>query len=356
MKNKKHLLRIIIVAFFILYIVFAFAPLSTELQLTPQWTLDITEEPITTNTKLNVLPFKLGQNAGYFTHEGKLATIKNFDYKATISFDYLIPYSKNSTEFEVFDNQGNSISTIRVGGFPYVVDNRIFVMLPGGSGFEAFNLEGNILCRHIHTSPITAFNSGKKLTIVGYANGDLCTFNQDMEFQYKLTPGASDIGVILGANVSNSGTYFACVSGQNKQRFVLYKNEENHAKIIYHDYLPTSIVHQTIVHFSQDESTVYYNDESGLGIVDISSSKKKHIDIPGTILNIQESPIAQSVFVLSKAKQGSHNIYTVTILESKKYKTSSFSFVADSAFILTDENSLFIGKDTKISKLILSKE
>ena len=42
--------------------------------------------------------------------------------------------------------------------------------------------------------------------------------------------------------------------------------------------------------------------------------------------------------------------------KEKTHKTGSFSFEAQSAFILTDENSLFIGKDTKISKLTVSKE
>lgn len=356
MKNKKSTISLLLIALLVLYIILAFTPLSTELQLTPQWTLDITEQPAQNDSSLNVLPFKLGQNSGYFTHDGKLAFINNFDYKATISSKYMIPYSKNSTQFKIYDTNGNIISSVEKSGFPFVAGDRIFVMLPGGSGFECIDKNGLSLTRYLHTSPLTAFNSGKKLTIAGFADGKLCTFNQEMEEQYNLNPGGSDTQVILGANVSQDGNYFACVSGQNNQRFVLYKNEDNHAKIIHHRFLKKSIVHQTLVYFSNDESTVYYNDADGLGIIDIAKLKYSHINIPGTILNIQESPIADSVYILSKKRQGTHNIYTLTILEDKIRKTSSFTFEADSAFILTDENSLFIGKDTKISKLIISKE
>lgn len=356
MKNKKSKLSILLIVLLVLYIILAFTPLSTELQLTPEWTFDITEQSATSTSSLNVLPFRLGQNAGYFTHDGKIAFIKNFDYKTTISSSYMIPYSKTSKEFEVYNTKGEVAATISRGGFPYIAGDKIFVMLPGGSGFDYVDLAGNSLTRHFHTSPITAFNSGKNLTIAGYSDGKLCTFDKNMVEQYTLTPGGSDTEVILGANVSPEGNYFACVSGQNNQRFVLYKNEANHAKIVYHRYLKKSIVHQTLVYFSNDESTVYYNDATGVGIVNIEKSRYSHIDIPGTILNIQESPVAESVYILSKKRERSHNIYTITILENKSHKTSSFSFEAESAFILTDENSLFIGKDSKISKLVISKE
>ena len=356
MKSKKHVSARLLPVLFLVYLIFCFAPLRTELQLTPQWTLDITQGVETSELPLDVLPFKLGQNAGYFSHDGKLTYISNFSYKATISRDYLIPYEKNSHSFDVFDTNGNVISKIAASGFPYAAGDRIFVMLPGGFGFEYFDPQGKILNRHLHTSPITAFTSNKKLTVVGFANGVLCTFDENMNPLYELTPGGSDTEVILGASTSSKGNYFACVSGQHNQRFVLYKNEENHAKIVYHTYLPSSIVHQTLVYFSEDESAVYYNDATGLGIYDIKKSKLSHIDIPGIILNIQESPVGESLFVLSKEKIGTHNIYTITVLESRLHKTSSFSFDAESAFILTDGNSLFVGKDTKISKLTISKE
>lgn len=356
MKNKKNVTFIVIAILFFAYIIVCFKPLSTELQLTPQWSLDITQQTETPETELKVLPFKLGQNAGYFTHEGKIAYFNNFDYKATISDRFMAPYSKNSKEFQVIDTKGNVAAIISEGGFPYISNDKIFVMLPGGSGFEYLDLNGNIISRYLHTSPITAFNSGKNLTIAGYADGTLCTFDKDMNPQYTLTPGGSDIEVILGAGVSSKGNYFACVSGQNNQRFVLYKNENNHAKIVFHRFLKKSIVHQTLVYFSNDESTVYFNDAEGLGIVNLKDFSYSHISMQGTILNIQESPVAESIFVLSKKKELNRNMYTLTILEEKIHKTSSFSFEADSAFILTDENSLFIGKDNKISKLTISKE
>ena len=358
MKNKKNISIATIIVFvaFLAYIILCYKPLSTELQLTPQWTTEIKQENVNPKSSLKVLPFRLGQNTGYFTHEGKIALLHNFEYKASICSDFFCSYMQDSREVQIMNPEGETIGTIKGGGFPYLTEGKIFLMLPGGAGFELRDLNNNTLARYENTSPITAFNSSPMGTVAGFADGSLYVFNEKFDLIDRLEPGGSDYPTILGANISSNGNYFACVTGQNKQRFILYKVENYHNKPIFHHYLNNSIVNQTLVAFTKDESKVYYNDATGLGIVDTSTCKYSHIDIPGRILDIRESPVAKSVFVLSKEKDTVNSKYTVSVIEQQKYKTGSFSFNANSAFILTDENALFIGKDDKISKLIISKE
>lgn len=356
MKNKKIVKFILFCSITILYILFGFRPLSTSLQLTPVWTTDI-ENTTEQNTKSeNVLPFKLGQNVGYFSHDGKIVTLKNFEYKATISPKYFTSYSQNSTKLDIYDRKGKIIANISAGGYPYIIDETIFILLPGGAGFEVKDFSNTTICRYQHTSPITSFNSNKHLTAVGFADGTICLFNNKFELLNKTIPGGSNLPVILGSNISSKGNYIACVSGHDKQRFVLYKKKENHTQIIHHKYIDNSLFRQTFVYFTEDESKVFYNDSTGIGILDCEKFDYKHINIPGKVLNIQESTVGNTIFVLSKERTNNRNLYTVTILESKIHKTGSFSFEADSAFILTDKNTLFIGKDNKISKILVSKE
>lgn len=372
MKNKKNvsILTLIISIAFLAYIIFCYKPLKTELQLTPEWTVEL-ESILKTNSEkpdeavstiksavpdLNVLPFKLGQNAGYFTHDGKIALLTNYEYKATISKNYFSTFTQNSNEVQIYNNKGEPIAKFFEGGFPYVTDDYLFLLLPGGSGFEIKEKNGLTLLRSEHPAPITALQSHDLLTVAGYADGILRVFDSSLSEIFTLQPGGSDIEAILGANISSRGNFIACVSGQNKQRFVLYKTEDNHAKVIFHKTLNNSIVYQTLIKFSKDESTVYYNDSTGLGIVDCNKFTDKHIKIKGRILDIQESPVSNSLFVLSKERHNNTNTYTLSIIEQKSHKTGEFSFTAESAFIMTDENALFIGKDNKISKLIISKE
>ena len=135
MKNKKIFAFITSFFIFLAYTLCCFRPLKTELQLTPDWTAELTDTIQDNSTSLKVLPFKLGQNVGYFTHDGHISLLKNFDYKATISSEYFAMYSQNSKEFEIYNSKGEVVGKIEDGGFPYITDSRIFLLLPGGAGF-----------------------------------------------------------------------------------------------------------------------------------------------------------------------------------------------------------------------------
>ncbi|MCQ2611072.1 MAG: hypothetical protein MJ169_04930 [Treponema sp.] len=353
-KEKKNVLRpVLIILAFIAYIVFSFRHLSGQLQMIPEWTIEITEDAVDSSSTLSPLPFKLGQNIGYFTHDGKITFLKSYPYKATISRQYFAVFDQNSSEIPVYDPKGNTSTIIRHSGFPYIKDDRFFIMLPGGAGFAFLDKNGSKTSIYEHPAPITALSSTPNATLAGFADGALCLFDEEGNLENTLYPAASDYNVILGSAISNSGTYFACVSGQSNQRFVLYKKENNHCKIIFHKELPQAITRQTLVYFSQQEDKVYFDYSEGMGIVDCNTFEFRTIKMNGSkILNIQESPVSNSAFVLSKKA----NEYTVTILESKSHKTGSFSYNADSSFILTDQNAFFVGKDNKISKFNLSKE
>ena len=81
-------------------------------------------------------------------------------------------------------------------------------------------------------------------------------------------------------------------------------------------------------------------------------STSKKIPIKGKISQIEFSDDNELVFVLSKDEEK----YTVTILESFIYPMASFSFEGECSFIKTYENSIFIGRNTKISKISISKK
>ena len=50
------------------------------------------------------------------------------------------------------------------------------------------------------------------------------------------------------------------------------------------------------------------------------------------------------------------NEYTVYIIEKTDTLEGSFTFTAESAFIKTEGNDLYVGQDTTISKVKITKE
>lgn len=352
-KQKRLLIKCAVFALAALACFFlSWTPLQTELRLTPEWTVDINKAPDNMTTEARI-PFRLLNKGGYFTHSGKIALIRTIPYKAVFSPSYFALYSRDAQNTPLELPDGQEKCAIRGAGFPFIQEDRAFLFEPGGSSLGFVNtVDGGISSRYEYTAPITAFNSSKNGSAAGFADGQLIIFDKHGKKRIELFPGGSDNPIVLGADISESGKMFACVSGLDPQRFVLYRDEVNYERIVFHDFMKKNLTRQTYVHFSKNDKYVYYDSVDALGIVDTEKLVQKTIPLAGMILDIQESPAAQSVYILSRI--GKRN-YSVVILQDWNQKVGEFSFEADAAFILADSSALYVGRDNKISKLAISK-
>ena len=325
MKKKRNLLVPLCILLSILYIILASRPLATELQFLPQWTIDTTKITISKDNKNlpslyeNAIPFKSGQTLGYFTSDGDILNIVSFPYKSALCSSFYALYGTNDKKIPFYAPSGEKKGEIAHTGFPFFMEDKLYLFLPGGSAFSKLNDEGKI---------------------------------QWSYESYAFAPGGSEYPVILGADISNSGALIACVSGQERQRFILAKKASNHTAIIHHEYLEKPATRQLLVKFSQDESTVYFDSEDGLGIVDCASGKSRHIAINGHILSICESPENKVTYILSRGG----DTYTVHAIEPFATFAGAFSFKAESACIAVDGNNLFVGRNNKISKITVTHQ
>ena len=354
MKTKKHIHIFVFLAFFFLitYIILAAKPLSKEYHFTPQWRKNITSPSLkAVGEQTQQIYFKLGQTIGYFTEDGEISAFKTFPSKASISSDYYAIYNTEDTKIQFFNNKNVEQGTFEVPGFPYFEDDRIFIFLPGGSSFAKCNPSGKVLWTNENTVPLTAFSSKPDYTAAGYADGTIKVFDNSTGIEsVAFAPGGSDYKVILGLDISSDGSYIASVSGHNKQRFVLAKNEGNQPKIIDHTFLDSDMIRQTVVKFCDNDKRILYNYDDYLGIYNLEKGKNISIKIDKTVVAIEETD--SLIFVLGK--KGSE--YTVYIIEKTDTIQGSFSFTAETAFIKTCNNNLYVGQDTSISKVKISKE
>ncbi|MBQ7752392.1 MAG: hypothetical protein IJR80_01895 [Treponema sp.] len=350
--NKKLPLFIgAAIIFFILYVILAAKPLHKEYQFQPVWKINITKQvsPLKENEQLYY--FRLGKNLGYFTDEGNIILYKTFPNLASISDTYFCLYDNYARNTTFYENSGTAKGVINFEGFPYIVDDMIYVMLPGGNSFIKCDSDGNKEWKYEGILPITAFKAGPKYTAAGFADGSINIFNNENgEAEIQFAPGGSDLPVVLGIDISPDGEYIAAVCGHNKQRFVLAHREENQPKIIFHTFLDTNSANQCLVHFCNDESRVIYNFENTIGIYDFKKNQNDLIKINSKIISIRETD--NLVFLLGKAGKK----YSVYILEKTNTLEGSFSFIAETAFIQTGYNTLYVGKDDSISKISLERK
>ncbi len=361
MKIKENVLLFVLagLVFFIAYLLLAGLPLDEEIQFVPRWTVDIQEEFASLiNEKEtadlsfdsipeNSVPFKLGQLLGFVTPDGTIPYILSFPDKAALSQSYWTSYSSNSAEIDVHNAKDGTSFIIKDSGFPHFVDNSFFVFYPGGNSFGKYSTDGSKLWAAEHWSPITAFASNEAGTVCGYADGELRFLTANGQLDFSMYPGGSSHEVILGAGISHDGAYIAAVCGLDKQRFVLIQMNGKNSKIVYHTYLDSQKRGQTYVHFNEAGSRVYFNYDGGLGIVDCEKYILEKIPVNGNVCAISELEQENLNFVLVQNEQK----WTVIGIESFSNVIGSFSFTAAHAFMSTVGNDLFIGKDSKISKM-----
>ena len=340
-----------VAAFCLLYIVLAMRPLSSELHLTPEWTENITHVQNVSKDE-ELIPFKLGQNIGYFTGDGKIASLVAYPFKASISSSYYATYAANNSSAEFYSSSGTKAGVLNEYGFPFFDEDRIFVFLPGGSSFVQCDKYGKRQWIYESYCPVTAFSSSKSGTVAGFADGTLVSFSQDGSVDQKFQPGGSNFQIILGAGISDDGSLIACVCGQKEQRFVVARKNGEHSKIIFHEYLEKGSTRQTLVKFNKAGDCVYYGFNGGLGVVDLQNLKSFTLPLEGNIVQIEEDVSKDLTYVLSRLE----NHYTVTVVERFNQSVASFGFNASSSFIQVREGSLFVGRDKKISKLTVARK
>ena len=355
-KNVK-IIAPIFIFLVILYAIIASRPLSQEIQFIPVWTIDLesyikseNEAPLPEDFN-EAVSFKLGQTLGYFTKDGKILSYITFPYKATISDDFYALYGTSSEEIQIQSPSGTEIGKIQVTGFPYFSKDRKFIFLPGGSSFSKLNEDGSVAWTYEGFTPLTAFSSSKTGIVAGFSDGKVIGFDNDGNITQEYNPGGSNYEVILGADISDSSKYIATLSGQGGQRFVISKKTDAsygaHTSIVFYKSMANELNRQVLIKFSRDEKKVFYNSANGIGIVNCRNFRNTELPIKGKILSILESGSGNEIFVLSKEGK----TYTVSTIESFDAFSGSFSFEAESACIAVKDNSLFVGRDGKISRI-----
>ncbi len=347
-------IRVLVIAglvFSLLYIFLAVRPLGTELFLTPVWTTDITHVQDNSENE-PIFPFKFNKTIGYFTESGKIISSIPYEYKGSISSNYYTTYEANAVKTPFFTSLGEESGIIQDAGFPFFDDDRIYLFLPGGLGFEQCAMDGSRKWIFEGASPITAFASSPAGAIAGFADGTIVSLTHEGIVDQSFSPGGSDYPVILGADMSDDGQYLACVSGQDRPRFVLVKKQDGHSQTIYHEWLAKNQTHQVLVHFDNSGDTVFFNYNGGVGIVSTKTCEHFHVPVSGTVISMHETTVDNLMFILSREGK----TYTISVIEPFASLIGNFSFTADHAFMAVYNDKLYVGKDSRISQIKVSRK
>ncbi|OQA63374.1 MAG: hypothetical protein EWM51_10320 [Treponema sp.] len=338
------------IIFLVLYSFIAVKSLGADIFFEPVWTTDISE-PVTdahsTRSTAEAEAFILGNRFGFFLPDGTVLSSEKTDQKITASTFGWAVYPADAQETVLYRPDGTIRTKISEAGFVHLDQERIYLFQPGGDGVSQFDETGTKLWTREHTAPITAFRSSPKGTIIGYLDGRLVHVKPDGTEVFSFYPGGSNLQVILGAALSDDGTMAACVSGIEKQRFLLIKITGNQHKIVYHAYLDGNLRRQAFVDFEAGGQYAFFESENRLGFVDCSRYTASSIPISGKVIEAGECPGDALFVVLSK----NGTTWTLSAVERPDHLVVSTNFTATDAFIIQRNDILYLGTDTHISRL-----
>ncbi len=348
--------------FILVYVIIAALPLTSEFSIDTEYTINLadaeknaeTAEVLEASAEQNeeTFPFRLKDYCGYFTAGGNLVSLHTIPYKATICDSFYSLYNADAENISITNSSGKEQTVLRTAGFPFLQNNRIFVFAPGGNSVAEYTSTGAKRWLYEGYNPITAFNSSAKGAVIGFADGELVCLAPNGDTRFSFYPGGSNYEVIFGADIAKKANMFACLSGIDQQRFLLFSFENSQHKVIFHEFLEKNYKNQAFVHFSDDSNTVYFQYADGIGVVDCQNLKSEHIAVKGDVMQIAEIKNSDITLVLTK----SNAKFYVYILENTKNLIGNFSFPAQSAFILGGDGCFFVGHDEKISKMSISRK
>ena len=291
--------------------------------------------------------FRLSEYAGYLTEDTEPVFVSKYPYKATLTDSMWTFYENDTHSIVVRKIDGSDQTVLNTTGFPFFQNNRLFVFLPNGNAVKEYDSSGRQKWIYEGYAPITAYNSSETESVIGFADGEIVCLDSYGNQKFSFYPGGSANEVILGADIDSTRKFAACVSGIDRQRFILSSYENDQQKIVFHEYLDGNLRNPVIVKFGKIRNVVYFQCKSGLGIADCEQFKVMVVPMKETIRQIEEIESLGITLVLAE-KDDNWKLY---FFENTENLTGSISFAAGSAFVKAVDDGFFLGKDDTVSKI-----
>lgn len=325
-------------------------PMGSDIYFEPVWTQRIVPNQTSDGLKFSnagVESYILGNMFGYFTPDGEILSAKTIQERVSVSPAAWSVYSSDAHDTPVFYPDGSLKITIAGNGFIHLNETRTYLFFPGGDGVSEFSNTGKQLWKREHIAPISAFNSSNSGTVIGYADGELTCMSPEGKEIFSFYPGGSDAQVILGAAISKDGSLVACVSGIDRQRFLLIRVSGTQSKILYHTYLEGNLRRQAFVNFESNGLFAFFETAQGLGIIDCKKLETHIIPTSEQIIAAGEAPEDALFVTLSKNDKK----YTLSAIERPDHLIASTSFTAENVFLIQREKAIYLGTDDTISRI-----
>jgi hypothetical protein len=292
--KKKSVRLVIILLFFVIYFFMAVRSVPRETILVPAWISSLeADAPAFEGSSGQLLPFALGSHFGYVDSSGKFAVNRIKTSDIYLDEKMWTEYGNMPSNIEIKNIFQETIINIEnTRGYPFLLDNRVFIFGSEQNELSEIDSNGNTLWTYDYGSPLTCIDTAAGLVLTGSLDGVIEILDAKGNRIYFFEPGGSRYPVILGCAVSRNGSQVGIISGVDEQRFIYlerFGNNPGEYKVIYHEYIGTGFRRPVHITFIDEDSQIVFEREGGIGCYSIKSRRTISIPFEGRIAAIDNS-------------------------------------------------------------------
>jgi len=292
----KKIRIVIIVLLFIAYFIIAARPIPREIVLAPAWLSSLLSGSSSEYTSLynegQLIPFTLGSRFGYVDISGNFAFNKVKTGDIYLSEKFWTEYDAEPERIEIKNTSEETILSVEnPGGYPFFLDNRIFILGSEQNSLSEIGSGGEILWTYDFGAPLTCIDAAAGMVLTGSIDGVIEILDSQGKRIFYFEPGGSRDAVILGCAISSNGSRVGIISGIEQQRFLFLERfgGSNEYKVIYHEFLDTGFRRPVRISFIDNDSRLVFERMGGIACYNIKSRRMMRIPLEGQIAAIDNS-------------------------------------------------------------------
>jgi hypothetical protein len=391
-KGKKKLWLILCLAALIAYILLFPNSIPEETVLSPRWIsslessypIQLSSAPAESGGYL--FPFSIGDRFGYAGEDGTFQINHIRQDRLAISQNYwaeyeAIPSGINPSPIHIMNHFNEVVFSIEnPKGYPFILDNRVFIVGSEQNTITAFGEQGEELWSYDFPATITCVDAANGFLLAGTLNGEALLLNSSGNLVFApFEPGGSSLPVILGCAISRDASRLAIVSGIGEQRFLLLERAAasqgavDSYNVVYHEFLGPGFRRPLHVLFVDNDSKVVFEREGGIGIYTIGARNSVSLSLAGEIAAVEESNEGDFLFMIISGNSGEkfftalrysagskERLFNIPFISrpagsSPVFIVNHAPFISENIFLFRREKRLYIGGDLSLASLELEK-
>jgi hypothetical protein len=335
----------------LIYMLFLPRPMGGELLIVPAWSVSretaLSAPKDKADTK-KMIGFRLGSKLGYISPEGHVFFTEPIDYNVVFHDTYFLNYSALARNLVIRGSRGEFIGNLGVSGYPFILQNKLYIVSIDGSGISEWTVNGDSLWERRFDTLITAAAAGGAASLVGLLNGSVHLLDGKGQDIFKTSPPGSTYPVTLQVGITPDSRFFAVISGIGPQKLSIFEKVKETYRLISSLELKSDYRRNIIAQCIQAPPLFLYEQPQGVGIYHFSSKSNFELEIGGAVHSLSEVPLRGLLLAVT---EGEKHLYGTSFLPSGRRVLRFEMEKDDSFFCRQTESFILLGIGTRIFRI-----